>query len=80
MAAELGLDATGIDFSPKAIPGLAQKKALERSLLPRFLVADRCILNRAANGSTPSSIAGYFTYSMIATGGLAPNLPRPWRA
>ena len=39
MAAELGLDATGIDFSPKAIQ-LAQKKALERSLLARFLVAD----------------------------------------
>jgi SAM-dependent methyltransferase len=39
MAAELGLDATGIDFSPKAIR-LAENKARERSLDPHFLVAD----------------------------------------
>jgi cyclopropane fatty-acyl-phospholipid synthase-like methyltransferase len=39
MAAELGLDATGIDFSPKAI-WLAENKARERSLDPQFLVAD----------------------------------------
>lgn len=39
MAAELGLDATGIDFSPKAIR-LAEKKAQERSLDARFVVAD----------------------------------------
>ena len=39
MAAELGLDATGIDFSPKAIR-LAENKARARSLDPRFLVAD----------------------------------------
>jgi 2-polyprenyl-3-methyl-5-hydroxy-6-metoxy-1,4-benzoquinol methylase len=39
MAAELGFDATGIDFSPKAIR-LAENKARERSLDSRFLVAD----------------------------------------
>jgi len=39
MAAELGLDATGIDFSPKAIR-LAENKARERSLDPHFLVVD----------------------------------------
>ena len=39
MAAELGLDATGIDSSPKAIQ-LAEKKARERSIVPRFLVGD----------------------------------------
>jgi cyclopropane fatty-acyl-phospholipid synthase-like methyltransferase len=39
MAAELGLDATGIDFSPRAIR-LAEQKAKERSLDVRFLVAD----------------------------------------
>ncbi len=39
MAAELGLDVTGIDSSPKAIR-LAERKAQERSLGPRFLVAD----------------------------------------
>ena len=39
MAAELGLDATGIDFSPKAIR-LAENKARERSLDTHFLVVD----------------------------------------
>jgi cyclopropane fatty-acyl-phospholipid synthase-like methyltransferase len=39
MAAELGFDSTGIDSSPKAIR-LAEQKARERSLHPRFLVAD----------------------------------------
>jgi cyclopropane fatty-acyl-phospholipid synthase-like methyltransferase len=39
MAAELGLDATGIDSSSKAI-GLAEQKARERNLDPRFIVAD----------------------------------------
>jgi SAM-dependent methyltransferase len=39
MAAGLGLDATGIDLSPRAI-NLAQQKARERSLEPRFFVAD----------------------------------------
>ncbi len=39
MAAELGLDATGIDSSPKAIQ-LAENKAKERDLDPRFLVGD----------------------------------------
>jgi SAM-dependent methyltransferase len=39
MAAELGLDATGIDFSAKAIR-LAENKARERSLDTHFLVAD----------------------------------------
>ena len=39
MAAQLGLDATGIDFSARAIR-LAEQKARERGLDPRFLVAD----------------------------------------
>jgi cyclopropane fatty-acyl-phospholipid synthase-like methyltransferase len=39
MAAELGLDATGIDFSPRAI-NLAERKARERGLDARFFVAD----------------------------------------
>src|SRR5664279_5627086 len=39
MAAELGLDATGIDSSPRAI-ALAEQKAKGRGLAPRFLVAD----------------------------------------
>ena len=39
MAAELGLGATGIDSSSKAI-GLAEQKARERNLDPRFIVAD----------------------------------------
>ena len=39
MAAELGLDATGVDFSPKAIR-LAEQKARERNLDPHFVVAD----------------------------------------
>jgi cyclopropane fatty-acyl-phospholipid synthase-like methyltransferase len=39
MAAELGLDATGIDLSPRAIH-LAEQKARERSLDAHFVVAD----------------------------------------
>jgi cyclopropane fatty-acyl-phospholipid synthase-like methyltransferase len=39
MAAEFGLEATGIDFSPRAIR-LAVQKAQERSLDARFFVAD----------------------------------------
>jgi 2-polyprenyl-3-methyl-5-hydroxy-6-metoxy-1,4-benzoquinol methylase len=39
MAAALGLDATGIDSSPRAIQ-LAKKKAEERNLNPRFLVGN----------------------------------------
>ncbi len=39
MAAGLGLDATGIDFSPRAIR-LAEQKARQRSLDARFFVAD----------------------------------------
>jgi len=39
MAAELGLDSTGIDSSPRAI-ALAEQKAKDRSLAPRFLVND----------------------------------------
>jgi SAM-dependent methyltransferase len=39
MAAELGLDATGIDGSPTAI-GLARQKAAERGINVRFLLAD----------------------------------------
>jgi len=39
MAARLGLDATGIDSAPTAI-ALAQRKARERGIAARFLVAD----------------------------------------
>jgi SAM-dependent methyltransferase len=39
MAAEAGLDTTGIDSSPKAIH-LAENKARDRDLHPRFLVGD----------------------------------------
>ena len=39
MAAALGLDATGIDGSPRAID-LARHKAAERGLAARFLLAD----------------------------------------
>jgi SAM-dependent methyltransferase len=39
MAADLGLDVTGIDSSPRAIQ-LAEKKARERNLDPRFLVGN----------------------------------------
>jgi cyclopropane fatty-acyl-phospholipid synthase-like methyltransferase len=39
MATELGLDATGIDSSPRAI-ALAEQKAKERNLAPRFFVAN----------------------------------------
>ena len=39
MTAELGLDATGVDFSPRAIH-LAELKARERNLDARFVVAD----------------------------------------
>ena len=39
MAAGLGLDATGVDSSPRAIR-LAERKAEERDLAPRFLVDD----------------------------------------
>jgi SAM-dependent methyltransferase len=39
MATELGLDATGIDLSPRAI-ALAEQKAKERNLAPRFFVGN----------------------------------------
>src|SRR5271154_2549844 len=39
MAAELGLNVTGIDSSPRAI-ALAEQKAKERHLTPRLLVGD----------------------------------------
>jgi SAM-dependent methyltransferase len=39
LAAEIGLDATGIDSSPRAIR-LAERKAEERSFAPRFLVSN----------------------------------------
>src|SRR5438132_9671314 len=39
MAAALGLEATGIDGSPRAI-NLARRKAAERGIAVRFLVAD----------------------------------------
>jgi len=48
MAAELGLDATGIDFSPRAIR-LAEQKAQERRLDPRFLVADALELESSSD-------------------------------
>jgi SAM-dependent methyltransferase len=44
MAAALGLDATGVDSSPKAI-AIARGKAAARSLLARFLVADALALD-----------------------------------
>jgi SAM-dependent methyltransferase len=39
MAAELGLDATGIDVAPRAI-ALAEQKAMDRKLAARFVVDD----------------------------------------
>jgi len=39
MAAAMGLDATGVDGSPRAI-GLARRKAAERGIDVRFLLAD----------------------------------------
>jgi cyclopropane fatty-acyl-phospholipid synthase-like methyltransferase len=48
MAAELGLGATGIDSSSKAI-GLAEQKARERNLDPRFVVADALELESAGD-------------------------------
>ena len=39
LAAELGLEATGLDLSPRAI-GLAESKASQRNLVVRFFVAD----------------------------------------
>jgi SAM-dependent methyltransferase len=47
MAAALGLDATGIDGSPRAID-LARRKAAERGLGVRFLVADALELGSLA--------------------------------
>jgi cyclopropane fatty-acyl-phospholipid synthase-like methyltransferase len=44
MAAALGLDATGVDSSPKAI-AIARAKAAARPLSARFLVADALALN-----------------------------------
>ena len=44
MAAELGLDATGVDIAPSAIR-LADAKAHERGVAARFLVADACALD-----------------------------------
>ena len=41
MAAELGLEATGIDLSATAI-GIAERKARERGLSARFAVGDVC--------------------------------------
>ena len=48
MAAELGLDATGIDFSPRAIR-LAERKAQERGLDARFFVADALELESSSD-------------------------------
>lgn len=45
MAAERGLDATGIDAAPSAI-AIAQRKAAERELLVRFAVFDALDLGR----------------------------------
>ncbi len=47
LAAELGLQATGIDQSPRAID-LAQAKAGQRNLAARFLVADALEIGAAA--------------------------------
>jgi SAM-dependent methyltransferase len=47
MAAELGLEATGIDASPTAI-AIASRKAAERGLLVRFVVGDALDLARMA--------------------------------
>jgi cyclopropane fatty-acyl-phospholipid synthase-like methyltransferase len=44
MAAALGLDATGVDSSPKAI-AIARAKAAKRPLPARFLVADALALD-----------------------------------
>jgi SAM-dependent methyltransferase len=44
LAAALGLDATGVDSSPKAI-ALAREKAAARGLTARFLVADALALD-----------------------------------
>lgn len=43
MAAEMGLDATGIDSAPSAIT-IARRKAAERSLTARFVVGDALAL------------------------------------
>jgi 2-polyprenyl-3-methyl-5-hydroxy-6-metoxy-1,4-benzoquinol methylase len=43
MAAEAGLESTGIDIAPTAI-GLARAKAKERGIDARFLVGDACDL------------------------------------
>jgi SAM-dependent methyltransferase len=43
MAAEAGLDATGIDLAPSAIR-LAETKAQERGVAARFVVGDACAL------------------------------------
>jgi cyclopropane fatty-acyl-phospholipid synthase-like methyltransferase len=48
MAAKLGLDATGIDFSPRAIR-LAEQKAQERGLDARFFVADALELESSSD-------------------------------
>jgi SAM-dependent methyltransferase len=45
MAAEAGLDATGIDIAPSAIR-LAEAKAQERGVAARFVVGDACALER----------------------------------
>jgi SAM-dependent methyltransferase len=44
MAAESGLDATGIDIAPTAIR-LAEAKAMERGISARFMVGDACNLD-----------------------------------
>jgi cyclopropane fatty-acyl-phospholipid synthase-like methyltransferase len=43
MAADAGLDATGIDIAPSAIR-LAEAKATERGLVARFVVGDACAM------------------------------------
>jgi SAM-dependent methyltransferase len=52
MAAELGLYATGIDSSPKAIQ-LAEEKARERNLHPVSLLATLWSLSLATSNTTP---------------------------
>jgi ubiquinone/menaquinone biosynthesis C-methylase UbiE len=45
LAAQLGLAATGIDMSPRAI-AWAERKARERTLAARFVVGDACALEQ----------------------------------
>ena len=68
LAADLGLEATGVDLSPRAIR-LAQLKASRRNLDARFFVADALELEESWNASTtPSWIVDCSTSSMTGIG------------